>query len=230
MRTYPFAVNGNRADKLAFIETLLALGWNPCKSAVGEDVTTKMVMDGGWITATHESAVEKIFFNFAPYSDNKIHIYELPKDYHEAVNAFKNLCGQNDGCCPSHADLSEEGQDDVDIERESVRRIAKEMFDIHKPFVRDVQYNAIAWHVWKRAFDAAASIFRKNNDAEEFAEWLHCNQFVRYITSKEGAVPYGDNKDSKKNIWVSTKIHYGSKSEYFTTADLYKIFSKRDNK
>ena len=64
--------------------------------------------------------------------------------------------------------------------------------------------------------------------AKDFAEWLHNNQFVRYI----GDVPYGEHKgvqDPHNQIWISTKIYYGAGSEYYTTSQLYDIKNKKQH-
>lgn len=63
--------------------------------------------------------------------------------------------------------------------------------------------------------------------AVEFAEWLHYNQFVRYVQSKDGAVPFGENKGTNKNVWVSTKIHYSP--DFYTTDQLFTLFLDHKN-
>lgn len=66
------------------------------------------------------------------------------------------------------------------------------------------------------------AIEQMSNDAIEFAVWLHNNQFIRYIQSADGDVPYGPNKNFKGCIWVSTKIQY--LSEFYNAHELYQLY------
>lgn len=62
-------------------------------------------------------------------------------------------------------------------------------------------------------------------DSINFARWIHANQFVRFV----GDVPFGHNKGSqsyKEEIWVSSKIHFGSGSEFYKTSELYDLYKK----
>jgi hypothetical protein len=54
----------------------------------------------------------------------------------------------------------------------------------------------------------------QSDAAVDFAEWLHYNQFKRHIS--------GDDRV----MWKSTKIHFGSESEYYTTQQIYDIFKQ----
>lgn len=71
-------------------------------------------------------------------------------------------------------------------------------------------------------FGANWAIEQMSNDAIKFAVWLHNNQFIRYIQSADGDVPYGSNKNFKGCIWVSTKIQY--LSEFYNAHELYQLY------
>ncbi len=77
----------------------------------------------------------------------------------------------------------------------------------------------------KNFLNTTSAKYREKSDAVEFGEWLHCNQFVRYVQSKDGAVPFGKNKNTKESVWISTKIHYSP--DFYTTQELYQIYLKQ---
>lgn len=89
---------------------------------------------------------------------------------------------------------------------------------------QELSYRTIVLESFKAGYKVHQD--KSANDAIEFAEWLHCNQFVRYIQSKDGPVPFGENKNSDKNIWVSTKIHYSP--DFYTTEQLYEIYKSKN--
>jgi hypothetical protein len=75
----------------------------------------------------------------------------------------------NDGklsIVPGHEEFFKELKITFPEPDEAVRKIAKSEFDKHAGHQKD---NAIAWHWWKRAFDAAALIFKPkvNNDDQK---------------------------------------------------------------
>lgn len=92
--------------------------------------------------------------------------------------------------------------------------------------VIDRLYNAHGDGLRRAAlFGYSLSMQGKESDAVKFGEWLHGNQFRRYLQSSEGAVPFGPNKDSNEPIWVSTKIHYSP--GFYTTTELYNLFTSK---